>query len=117
MCADMCLNLGRINCAATSFVAGTLCLLVAFLEVVTAVGRVLAVKIEVAAALARRLAIAFDFPALAFVAGDGDVPVALGPGLRGPVVALPLRIAARVIGRAHGVARVSLVHGRRGAHG
>lgn len=110
--------------------------LVRLLEVVAAVGRILAVEVEIAAALAGRLAIALDLASLAFIAaaalapriaacvraacaipGNGDVAVALRPGLWSRVLALALRIPAGVVGRAHGVARVGLVGRRCRAHG
>jgi hypothetical protein len=47
--------------------------LVRVFEAIAAVGRVYAFEREVAAALAGRVAIAFDLASLAFVAGDGDV--------------------------------------------
>lgn len=92
-------------------------LLFALFEVVAAVGRVLAVEVEVPAALAGRLAVAFDLPAFALIAGNGDVAVALRPGLGWRILALPLHIVVGVLQRADGVTRVGSVCRRRGAHG
>ena len=47
----------------------------------TAVGRIDTLEIEVPAAVAWCLSIAFDLSPLAFVAGDGDIPIALGAGV------------------------------------
>jgi thymidylate synthase len=72
----------------------TPCLLFALFEVVAAVRRVLTVKVQIAAALARCLAIAFDLAALALVTGDGYVSIALCPWLRRRILTLPFRVAA-----------------------
>ena len=81
--------------------------LVALLEAVATIGRIHALEIEVAASLTRRLPIALDLAALAFIACDADVAIALRPWLRSSVVALPLlgRVRVVVLG-AHCVAAV-----------
>ena len=70
------------------------------LEAIAAVGRVDALEVQVAAALARRLAIALDLAPLALVAGQRDVSraarLAAGGALRAIVVGLALG-AVRVV--------------------
>jgi hypothetical protein len=71
--------------------------LVALFEVVAAVGRIQALEIEIAASLTWRLPVAFDLAALALIACDTDVAIALCPRLRSSVVALPLLRCVRVV--------------------
>jgi hypothetical protein len=47
----------------------------------TAVGSIYAFQLEIAASLARCLAVTFDFTSLALITGDGDVAISLGPGM------------------------------------
>lgn len=92
------------------------------LEVVAAVGRILAVEVKVAASLTRCLSVALDLASLAFIAApdqpstrlcwtgeylpcDGNVAVALRPWLCRPsIVVLALRVARAVARGAHRIA-------------
>lgn len=86
-------------------------------EVVAAVGRIQALQAEIPAALTRCLPVALYLSSFALVACNGNIAIALRPWLRAAILTLALRIGARVILRAHGVAGiVAVAHDGRGAH-